>query len=68
MLVHGLSGGSRPLAKALLHKYLDMAEKCKGLGAEAKEQLKDLLAEVQAERQARQAAAITAAAEITSEL
>ena len=68
MLIHGLSGNSRPVAKNLLHRYLDMAEKFKELGAEAQEQWRDLLAEVQAERQAREAAEIATPADAAREM
>jgi hypothetical protein len=59
MLLRGVGNGGRPLAKSLLHKYLDMADKFKELGAETQEQWRDLLAEVQAEREAQQAAEAT---------
>ena len=63
MLLRGLGDESRPVAKALLHKYLDMVEKFKGLSAEAQEQWTDLLAEVHAEREA---ADLSAAADAKS--
>ena len=54
MLLRGFGEGSRPLAKSLLHKNFDMADRFKELGAETQEQWRDLLAEVQAERLARE--------------
>lgn len=54
MLMRGLGEGSRPLAKSLLHKYFDMADRFKEIGSETQEQWRDLLAEVQAERLARE--------------
>ena len=68
LLLRGVGGGGRPLAKALLHNYLDLAESCKGLSAEAREHFRDLLAEVHAERQAREAADVVAASDLTAEL
>jgi hypothetical protein len=65
ILLRGVSDGSRPLAKVLLHKYLDMVEKFQELSAETQEQWRDLLAEVQAERQASQQADVASAAEPT---
>ena len=53
LFLRGVGEGGRPLAKALLHKYFDMADRFKEAGAETQEQWKDLLAEVQAERNAR---------------
>ncbi len=65
MLLRGVSDGSRPLAKALLHKYLDMVEKFQELSAETQEQWRDLLAEVQAEREAGQQTDVASTAEPT---
>lgn len=60
LLLRGGGSRGKPMAKALLHKYLDMAEQFKELGAEAQEQWKDLLAEVQLERQTGQTVEVTA--------
>jgi hypothetical protein len=60
MLLRGVGGGGRPLAKSLLHKYLDMADRFKELGAETQEQWRDLLAEVHAERAAAEEAEFAA--------
>jgi hypothetical protein len=40
----------RPLAKRLVHGYLSLRDKLQEAGAETKEQLSDLVAEVKAER------------------
>jgi hypothetical protein len=63
LLLHGVGGESRPLAKALLHKYFDMVEKFKELGAEKQEEWRDLVAEVRAERELQQAEQVAAAAD-----
>jgi hypothetical protein len=56
LLLLGTSKPSRPIAKALLHGYLDLADKAKEVGGEAVEKWQDLLAEVKTEREARSAA------------
>ena len=63
VIIRGIGGGSRPLAKSLLHKYLDLADRAKEFGAETQEEWKDLLAEVQAERRAREEDEMAAAGE-----
>jgi hypothetical protein len=62
-----LIAGSRPLAKKMLHAYLDAADKLKEVTEESKEKWGDLLAEVQSERQAAATARIEAAETVTSE-
>ena len=54
-LFHGLGEKARPVAKAVIHKYLDLADKVKEAGSETQEQWRDLLAEVYAERAAMRA-------------
>jgi hypothetical protein len=56
LIAFGASGPGRPVAKTLIHKYLDMADRLKEMGAETSEQWQDLLAEVHAEREAAAAA------------
>jgi hypothetical protein len=51
-----LISGSRPVAKKMIHAYLEVADKLKESTAETKEKWADLLAEVQAERAAEAAA------------
>lgn len=51
LIAAGVTGAGRPVAKALIHKYLDLADKMKEATAETSEQWKDLLAEVHAERE-----------------
>ncbi len=63
LLLLGTSKSSRPVAKALIHGYRDLADKLKEVGSESIERWNDLLAEVEAERAARAAAARTATAE-----
>jgi hypothetical protein len=60
-LLRRLTEDGRPVAKALLHKYLDAMEDLKEASAEAREQWRDLMAEVQAEREAREAASLAGA-------
>lgn len=52
LVAAGVTGVGRPVAKTLIHKYLDMADKVKEMSAETAEQWLDLLAEVHAEREA----------------
>jgi hypothetical protein len=52
--------GSRPLAKRMIHVYLDASEKVREASAETREKWSDLLAEVKAERAARASEKITA--------
>ena len=69
VILRSFSNGGRPLAKTLLHKYLDMADKLKEVGAETHEQWRDLLAEVQSERESRQATEVASAtSEATAEM
>jgi hypothetical protein len=53
---------SRPLAKTLIKGYLVLADAAREFGAEAQEQVSDLVAEVRAERTADLAAAAAGAA------
>jgi hypothetical protein len=69
-LITGITKASRPALKALMHGYLDLADKVKEMSAETKERWSDLIAEVQTERQqkaAATAAAVTAAATAPAE-
>lgn len=50
LLLRGLRAGGRPVAKALIHKYFDAADKLQEASAESRERWRDLLAEVRAER------------------
>ncbi len=63
-LVHGLGAGGRRVTKAVIHKYLDLADKMKEAGAETREKWSDLLAEVHAERAAHESEPSQAASEV----
>jgi hypothetical protein len=55
--------GGRPITKAAVRAYLEVADKVKEVAAERGERWKDLLAEVQQERAAKAAETAAAAAE-----
>jgi len=52
LLFPGSGDQARPIAKAAVRSYLDLAEKYGELAAEMREKFSDLMAEVKAEREA----------------